>query len=121
MEIIVKKRGTGRTLELIKKSNKTGGYIVCMSQKESERILSHSQELGLNIPMPITYEEFINKRYHSKGIKNFLIDNVEDLLQTLTDVKIDAITLAEQENLIAEEDNVSNDDDDSSLPWNFRK
>jgi hypothetical protein len=37
----------------------------------------------LDIPLPITYVEFIEKRYSGRNISGFLIDNLEMFLQYL--------------------------------------
>lgn len=93
MEIILKPRNSGKTTELIKKSAESGHYIVCYNMKEVAAIAKHARELNLNIPFPLTYDEFFRKQYHAKGIKGFLIDNAELLLQEMTRVKIYALTI----------------------------
>lgn len=94
MEKIILNRGCGKTTELIKKSANTGDYIVCRSISEASEIRDHAFVLGLKIPLPITYDEFINKRYRGKNISGFLIDNIEDLLQYISNrVPVKAITL----------------------------
>lgn len=95
MKKIVMKKGQGKTEELIKQSANNSGYIVCRSMLLAEAILFRAKQLGLSIPMPITYDEFINKRYRGRGIKSFLIDDVDVLLQYMTKVTISAITLTE--------------------------
>lgn len=110
------KKGEGKTDELIKLSAKNGGYIVCRSMTLSEGILYRAKQLGLRIPMPITYEEFINKRYLGRGIKSFLIDDVDVLLQYMTKVTISAITLTENEVEVEQEELI----DDPKSPWNWR-
>jgi len=37
--------------------------------------------MELNIPLPITYEEFVRKRYNPGGIRALMIDNVDRLLE----------------------------------------
>ena len=49
--------------------------------------------MGLKIPLPITYIEFVNKEYHSKGISGFLIDNLERLFEYMSDVPVHAVTM----------------------------
>lgn len=93
MEKIIMQRGYGKTTQLIKKSAKSGNYIVCHSLDEAIRIQSEAKKMGLDIPLPIAYEEFIEKRYHGKNISGFLIDNIEMFLQHLSDVPIRAITM----------------------------
>ncbi len=94
MEKIILDKGEGKTESLIKMSAFNGGYIVCHSQSECSRIQKVAIEKGFNIPFPLTYDEFLDKKYYSKGIKEFLIDNVEMLLERMSPVvPISYITL----------------------------
>jgi len=87
----------GKTTELIKMSHENGGYIVCSTQQEVQRIFQLSIELECTIPFPISFDEFIHHEYHSRGIKEFYIDNVDMLIQYLSDVPIKAITLSKED------------------------
>lgn len=93
MEKIIMNRGYGKTTQLIKKSAKTSNYIVCQNQLEASRIQDEAQKLGLDIPFPITYREFIRHEYRGQNINGFLIDNLEYLLQYLSVVPINAVTM----------------------------
>lgn len=94
MLVINSPRGGGKTTKLIKLASKNpNSYIVCHNQLEVSRITNLAKTMGKNINFPLTMDEFIKKQYYSHGIKSFLIDNVEMLLQKLTSVKIDAITI----------------------------
>lgn len=92
-KIIYKGRNTGKTTELIKLASTHQAYIVCHSIQCANGILKQARDMGLNIPMPITYDNFIDKKYYGEGIKGFLIDNAEHLLQRMTKVPIMAITI----------------------------
>lgn len=94
MNKIILGRGKGKTTQLIELSGNTSSYIVCINQRECHRIVSIAREMKIDIPFPLTYDEFINKKYYGKGIKGFLIDNAELLLEYMSSVKIDAITLS---------------------------
>jgi hypothetical protein len=95
MEKIIMKKGYGKTYQLIKKSSITGDYIVCHTMKEAHRIQMEAQALGFKIPLPLSYDEFLNKKYYGKNISGFLIDNVELLLEQLSNrVPVLAITLS---------------------------
>ena len=98
MKIIFRPRQSGKTQELIKESSKEWSYIVCHSREEAKRISRIAMEMSLNIPFPITFDEFLGHKYHSKGIKSFLIDNVEWILEQLTDIPIRTITMSDLEN-----------------------
>lgn len=94
MEIILKSRGAGKTTDLIRKSAKSKAYIICFSQDEAHNIVHLANNMGLKIPFPISYREFLNEQYYAKGIKSFLIDNADGLLQFIAkNVRIEAITL----------------------------
>lgn len=93
MKKIILGEYAGKTKQLIEMSSKDWLYIVCMDDKEVERISSFANELGLDIPFPITFNEFKNSFYYGKHIKGFLIDNADMLLKTLTRVPIKAITM----------------------------
>jgi hypothetical protein len=94
MEKIIIPRGMGKTYQLIKRASKSGDYIVCHNQHEASRIQSIALSLGFKINFPITYHEFIEKQYEGKNISGFLIDNVELLLESLTNVPIHTITMS---------------------------
>lgn len=93
MEKIIMREGYGKTYQLIKKSALTGDYIVCHEQNEAIRIQKRAIAMGVTIPFPVTYKEFNKQQYCGNNISGFLIDNVEMFLQSLTNVKINAISL----------------------------
>jgi len=95
--VIYLERGKGKTRKLIEKSARTGFYIVCPSLKECSRIFGEAQDLKFNIPFPISFDEFIHVQYHPPGIKGFLIDNADMLLDRMSRVPIGAITLTKDE------------------------
>lgn len=98
MKILVDKRQTGRTTKLIKKCAKTGGYIVCCSRNEAHRIFALAHKMRKNIPLPLTFDEFLKCRYYPPGVRKLYIDNVEMLLRRLAPgVEIEAITLTKEE------------------------
>jgi hypothetical protein len=93
MEKIILERGKGKTAELIKKSAESGHYIVCSSIDEASRISAQARSMGLDIPLPISYREFIAREYSSTNIKGFLIDNADLLIQVISRVPVTAITM----------------------------
>lgn len=92
MEIIYKPRRSGKTTELIKACILKGGYIVCNNEREAHRIQEQAKDMGYKIPLPITYDELINKQY-SKNISKLHIDNLGIFLDRLTQGKVETITL----------------------------
>jgi hypothetical protein len=92
MEKIIMVRGYGKTTQLIKKSAQNGDYIVCYNTDEALYIQHMAKNMGLDIPLPVTYREFLNKEY-SDNIKGFLFDNVDEFLQSISKVPIKTITM----------------------------
>lgn len=86
MKKIILPKGQGKTIELIKMSADNKWYIVCHSIYECSRIHCTAMEMNLKIPFPITYDEFINGKYYGKGIRGFLVDNVDLLVQHIAGV-----------------------------------
>lgn len=97
MKKIILERGQGKTYQLIKESALTGDYIVCTNQREASHIQGEAKKMKVKIPFPITYSEFFTGSYYPKGIKGFLIDNVELLLEYLSPVPVNAITITAKE------------------------
>jgi hypothetical protein len=98
MEIVCRSRRNGKTLEAIKKSAKTGSYLICRDQKECHRVAQVAREMGIDINFPISFDEFLKGLYSGRRIKGFVVDNADMLLQSLTHVPIKLITLTEEEN-----------------------
>ena len=80
MKIIYGERGDGKTTELIKIAAKDHLYMVCVDHNEAFRVSEQAQEMGLEIPFPLTFHEFVNRKFHGKGIKGFLVDNADLLI-----------------------------------------
>ena len=98
MKIIAGGRQTGRTTQLIEMAAEAEArgevcYIVCHSQNEAYRIANLARLKELSIGFPLTYSEFIHRRYHSPHIHHIYIDNVEMLIQHLSIVPVAAITI----------------------------
>lgn len=96
MKVICRGRQEGKTIEAIKMSAETGSYIVCYSQRECSRVFQVAQEMGLNILFPISFDEFLSKKYYSRHIKGFIIDNADMLLQHLTPIRVECVTLTKE-------------------------
>ena len=80
MKILRMDRRKGKSTELIKLSNEKWYYIVCANRQRALQLDSQSQQMGLEIPFPITVNELpITSPY----IRGLLIDDVDEVLQTL--------------------------------------
>lgn len=98
MEVIYQKRQTGKTTKLIKLSAEHFYCIVCHSPMEAKRIAHLAKSMGLDIPFPLTYSEFLNKNYSAQNVKGLLIDDAYALLSTVAEsCEIKAITINETE------------------------
>lgn len=96
MDIIVGGRGSGKTLELIRRSAETGAAIFVLTYQRAEYIESLAKGLGYKIPKPevirISYGGiyYIDARLGTP----ILIDDVDELLSYIFPrFKIEAITL----------------------------
>lgn len=87
-----------KTAKLIHISAETSAYIIVRSIKEARRVFHRAEEMGLDIPFPLSYSEFIYGLYSGKNIKGFLIDDADALLQSLSKgVPILAISISESD------------------------
>lgn len=92
MKTIFGDRRTGKTTTAINLSSDTGAYIVCSDMKQATNIARMANEMKLKIPFPLTFHEFLEKQYYGEGIKSFIIDDLENLLRCITNVRISAVT-----------------------------
>lgn len=93
MIVRVLPRQGGKTTEMIRLAADEFLYIVCATQKECERVAGEARAAGLDIPAPITWAEFCERRYHGPGVKGFVIDNLDLCVQSMTRVPVRAVTL----------------------------
>lgn len=110
MKIDLRKRGEGKTTDLMKRSIETGFNMVVMNEIEKKRIQDIFLESNIkDYPEIFTFSDFIDRnKMRGKKIKSLLIDNAEHLLQSISkEISIDTITLSEEENfseIIGEEE-----------------
>ena len=83
MKIIHRARQMGKTTEIIKIAADTFSYIVCLNHREADRIAKLAKEMKLDIPLPISFDEFKRNNYYFPGIKGFVFDNTDLFLQNL--------------------------------------
>lgn len=89
MIILSAVRGKGKTTELIRIANKEWLYIICKDRQRVDVIVKKAEELGLDIPFPITAKELPLRSPH---IKSVLVDDIEDVLEYIIQKKIDFAT-----------------------------
>lgn len=93
MRVINRPRAGGKTHEIIKLCAEKGGYIVCFNRQEANRVFHVAKNMGLKVPLPITFREFIERKYHAPGITQFLIDNLDICIQEISPVLVEAISM----------------------------
>ena len=94
MEIILRERRAGKTTEIIKRCAKLGGYIVCCNHSRALEVRLIAKKMGLRVPLPITFQEFLDGSYYGKGVKGFHIDDLDVCLQQICAVPIETVTAA---------------------------
>ena len=99
MKVIVTGRRGGKTTQAIKLAAEHFAYIVCRSLNEAHRIAEQAREMRLDIPLPITYSEFLKGNFYGFGVKAFVVEDVEFMLQHYfaKHVPIVGVTLTEEE------------------------
>lgn len=99
MKIIFREPKTGKTAELIKRCANNGGYIVCVDERRAKYTADMAKNMGEKIPFPLTFDEFLKRRYYEKGVKQVYIDNADLLIERIASgIRIDAIVMDDTEN-----------------------
>jgi hypothetical protein len=95
MEVVVKPRQGGKSETILRLAAQHFSYIVCPTLADVQELWQRARELDLmsKLPQPITWNEFINHRYRSRGIRSFMIDDLDRCIQTMTDVEVKAVSL----------------------------
>lgn len=83
MRVIARGRQSGKTTNLIHRAAADFLYIVTVNHREAERVHRQAMDMGVDIPQPITFDEFMSGRFHASGVKGFVIDNVDVLLESI--------------------------------------
>jgi len=95
MEAIVQDRYTGKTTELIKRSAKSQNYIVC---RNPHHVADEARKLDLKIPFPLSYDEWIERKYFGRNITGFLIDDIDAMLNYMSyGTPVNAFTISPKE------------------------
>ena len=100
MDIIYKGRGKGKTTELIKMSAEKNLYILVADRNRQREVFNLARDLNLNIPFPITVEDYFRSdKLRGSFINTILIDDADYILQQIFNtVVIDTITITNKEN-----------------------
>ncbi len=93
MKIICKGRGRGKTYELICISNEKQIPIITATQFEADRIANVANDLGIDIPRPVSISSFVAEERYPMEI---LVDEAFDCLAAILKCDIDAITIPKE-------------------------
>lgn len=69
---------SGKTTELIKLAAKDWLYIVCLNYHRARNTFEMARSMGLQIPFPVTFDEFRGGQFCGRGINGFLIDDLDE-------------------------------------------
>lgn len=92
MKVIAQPRQSGKTTELIRESAERFAYIVCIDRREADRVAAEARAMKLDIPFPITWEDFLGKKYFAPGIRGFLFDNLDIMIERMAGVPVHTAT-----------------------------
>lgn len=80
MKLIIRERGTGKSLELLHASEMTGYRIITHTEQHAHELYEAAKKLNLDIPQPTSAYNYKSQRYKDAGI---LIDDVNIILPTV--------------------------------------
>ncbi len=105
MNILIKKRATGKTLGLLYTSEATGYTIIVDSKSQVENLKNKAKELAITIPEPMTADTFRTGKFHCQPIKGILIDDADSIIKKalfnyFNGANIVAITMSPNDNTL---------------------
>lgn len=93
INVIVGKRMSGKTHKILEAANNYNGYVVCRDKTTAQACSLYAENFGFKINFPMTFEEFLKERYIGRNVGTFHIDDAHVLLQGLTSVPIQTVTM----------------------------
>ena len=94
--IVMGGRLSGKTSYLISESAKTGIYILVANKPRAKHIMDLAKEMGLNIPYPVTVDDyFACQKFNGSSIERdgMYVDDVDDVLtRVFSTVPIKAVS-----------------------------
>lgn len=102
MKIFNMPRGAGKSHRMLYASEFHNAPILCFNQSQKNTLIEKSQMYGINIPTPITVEQFITN--HGRENKEVLVDEALLVLESLINhlsyskTKILGCTLSDEKN-----------------------
>ena len=101
-QITIGERQSEKTAKLIKRSAAEGSYILTCTKRQATEIVKQAREMGVDIPHPVTVEEFFKHKFRPTDItrRGILIDEVDLVLQYIfADIPIREVTLTDCGNI----------------------
>lgn len=99
MDIIIGKRGYGKTTKLIRRSSDENLYILVASGERAYQVAQMATEMGLTIPFPVTVDEYFrSSKFRGSSIRRdgLLIDDADDVFQVIfAGISIKEITITD--------------------------
>ncbi len=74
-------RQYGKTTEMIRTAAETNSYIVCPHRQQVLYVQRLAEKLGVNIPFPITWDEFQRGQFSPMGVRGFVIDDLDQCIE----------------------------------------
>lgn len=102
MDIIIGKRGYGKTTKLIRRCAEEGIYILTSNRRRADCIFSMARKMELNIPYPVTIDEYLRSKFKGSSIRRdgLLIDDADDVLKTIFyGIPIKEITITDHDEI----------------------
>ena len=97
MEIIMKCLAGGKTTRLIEMCHKdNGSYMVCINRRTADVVFKRAIEIGMRIPLPITFDDLLKGNYDGKNITGLYIDNLDILIEVIARVSVKAVSLTQK-------------------------
>jgi hypothetical protein len=91
MHVIIRPRQGGKTTEILKQAAAHHAYIVVPTLQDVTRLWREILRLQLELPQPITWQEFINKPSTGTCV---VIDDLDRCVQFMTRAHIAAVSLS---------------------------
>ena len=95
-EVIIGGRQTGKTVELIKRSAKSGVAIVASTKSHARYLLDQAIKMGYKIPEPLCVSDF-KKPYNFRGSsierQGVLVDDMDVILRALINREFNGIPI----------------------------
>lgn len=95
MQVIVRPRQGGKTIEALRLAARHFACIVVATRQEGDELAATARQLQLNIPQPITWDQFMSGRYSGRGVNPFVVDNIDRCVQQGAIAEVVGVTLTD--------------------------